>query len=154
MLFFRNLEMGETPIEGDLEKLKQKVENQYAQFTYTLNHEWLACLDAVGYDYKKIKVQKQYDFFQNYVSPLKQKVAVIISDAMRYEVAHELVNELHKDDKNVSDLSFQLASIPSETSFGMANLLPGKNYVYDGEITIDGENTMSSNQALHNQRRS
>ena len=146
VLFFRNLEMGETPIEGDLEILKQKVENQYARFTYTLNHEWLACLRAVGYDYKKIKAQKQYDFFQNYVAPLKQKVAVIISDALRYEVAHELVNELHKDDKNVSDLSFQLASIPSETSFGMANLLPGKSYVYDGEIKIDGEKTISTNR--------
>jgi len=146
VLFFRNLEMGDTPIEGDLEKLKQKVENQYARFTYTLNHEWLACLSNVGYDYKKIKAQKQYNFFQNYVSPLKQKVAVIISDALRYEVAHELVNELHKDEKNVSELSFQLASIPSETSFGMANLLPGKNYVYDGEISIDGEKTMSSNR--------
>ena len=86
-------------------------------------------MGAVGYDYKKIKAQKQYDFFQNYVAPLKQKVAVIISDALRYEVAHELVNELHKDDKNVSDLSFQLASIPSDTSYGMANLLTGKSYV-------------------------
>lgn len=146
VLFFRNLEMGVTPIEGELEKLKQIVENQYTRFTYTLNHEWLACLGAVGYDYKKIQAQKQYDFFYNYVSPLKQKVAVIISDALRYEVAHELLNELHKDDKNVSELSFHLASIPSETSFGMANLLPGNKYVYDGEIKIDGEKTISTNR--------
>lgn len=146
VLFFRNLEMNETPIEEELERLKQDVENQYTRFTYTLNHEWLACLSAAGYDYKKINAQKQYDFFHNYISPLKQKVAVIISDALRYEVAHELVNELHKDEKNVSEISFQMASIPSETSFGMANLLPGKNYVYDGEITIDGEKTSSTNR--------
>ena len=65
---------------------------------------------AVSYthlDVYKRQAQKQYDFFQNYVAPLKQKVAVIISDALRYEVAHELVNELHKDEKNVSELSFR-----------------------------------------------
>lgn len=146
VFYFRNLELSETPIEEELEKLKLNVENQYMRFTYNLNHEWLACLSAVGYDYKIIKAQKQYDFFQDYIAPLKQKVAVIISDALRYEVAHELLNELHKDDKNVSELAFQLASIPSETSFGMANLLPGKKYVYDGEITIDGEKTISTNR--------
>ena len=141
VLYFRNLDVSETPIEEQLEQLKQDIESRYAQFSYTLNHEWLACLQTIGYDYINIKTPKQYDFFNNYISPLKQKVAVIISDALRYEVAHELLNELHKDDKNVSELAFQLASIPSETSFGMANLLPGNNYAYDGEIRIDGEKT-------------
>jgi uncharacterized protein (TIGR02687 family) len=141
VLYFRNLDASETPIEELLEQLKQDIESRYAQFIYTLNHEWLACFQTIGYEYKYLKAQKQYDFFKNYISPLKQKVAVIISDALRYEVAHELMNELHKDDKNVSELAFQLASIPSETSFGMANLLPGNNYAYDGEIRIDGEKT-------------
>lgn len=141
VLYFRNLDVNETPIEELLEKLKQDIESRYAQFIYTLNHEWLSCFQTIGYEYKYLKAQKQYDFFKNYISPLKQKVAVIISDALRYEVAHELMNELHKDDKNVSELAFQLASIPSETSFGMANLLPGNNYTYDDEIRIDGEKT-------------
>ena len=83
----------------------------------------MECLKSNGYEYSTINAHKQFDFFKNYITPLKQKVAVIISDALRYEVAHELMNELHKDDKNVSELAFQLASIPSETSFGMANLL-------------------------------
>lgn len=141
VLYFRNLDASETPIEELLEQLKQDIDSRYAQFIYTLNHEWLACFQTIGYEYSAINTHKQYDFFKNYIAPLKQKVAVIISDALRYEVAHELLNELHKDDKNVSELAFQLASIPSETSFGMANLLPGNNYAYDGEIRIDGEKT-------------
>jgi uncharacterized protein (TIGR02687 family) len=141
VLFFRSLELSETPIEELLEQLKRDVESRYSQFIYTLNREWLSCLQTVEYDYNKINTQKQFDFFKNYIAPLKQKVAVIISDALRYEVAHELMNELHKDDKNVSEIAFQLASIPSETLFGMANLLPGDNYVYDGEIIIEGIKT-------------
>ena len=141
VLYFRNLDVSETPIEEQLELLKQEIESRYAQFIYTLNHEWLDCLKSKEYDYSTINAYKQYDFFKNHIAPLKQKVAVIISDALRYEVAHELLNELHKDDKNVSELAYQIASIPSETSFGMANLLPGNIYTYDGEIKIDGEKT-------------
>lgn len=125
VLYFRNLDVSENPVEELLEQLKKEIESRYAQFIYTLNREWLNCLQSTSYDYSAINTHKQYDFFKNHIAPLKQKVAVIISDALRYEVAHELLNELHKDDKNISELAFQLASIPSETSFGMANLLPG-----------------------------
>ncbi len=140
ILYYRNLELSTLPVEDKLEQLKIELENKYAKFIYTLNREWLQCLETHDFDYSKLSTAKQYDFFKNQITPRKQKVAVIISDALRFEIAHELVNELHKDDKNVSELSCQLASIPSETSFGMANLLPGNNYMFEnGEIKIDGE---------------
>lgn len=141
ILNYRILELNTLPVEDKLELLKGELENKYAKFIYTLNREWLQCLSSVNFDYKQLNTPKQYDFYKNQIAPRKQKVAVIISDALRYEIAHELVNELHKDDKNVSQLSCQLASIPSETSFGMSNLLPGNTYTYDGEIKIDGEKT-------------
>lgn len=146
VFIYRHLELNTTPVEELLELLKLQVESKYSKFIYTLNREWLSCLSINRFDYKNISCSKQYDFFKRLVHPLKQKVAVIISDALRFEVASELLNELHTDDKNVSELSCQLASIPSETAFGMANLLPGKSFVYDGEIKIDGEKPINIDQ--------
>ena len=125
--------------EEYLERIKLMIDDIYGKFTYKLNHEWLECLNDKGFEYAKINCPKQYDFFTNKIAPLKQKVAVIISDGLRYEVATELLSELYKDDKNISKIDVQLASLPSETAFGMANLLPGKQYVYDGQIRVDGE---------------
>ena len=143
---FQQLEWSIIPIEEQLEAMKSRIENSYARFTYQLNHEWLECLKASDFDYNTIDCFKQYDFFNNWILPQKKKVAVIISDALRYEVAHDLINELHKDDKNVSSLTYQLSSLPSITSFGMANLLPGKVLTYDGSITIDNEKPISIDQ--------
>jgi uncharacterized protein (TIGR02687 family) len=146
VFIYRSLELNTIPVEELLEQLKLQIENKYSKFIYTLNREWLSCLSLKQFEYNNISCPKQYDFFKRLIQPLKQKVAVLISDALRYEVAQELLNELHTDDKNVSELSCQLASIPSETAFGMANLLPGKSFVYDGEIKIDGEKPNSVEQ--------
>jgi uncharacterized protein (TIGR02687 family) len=140
ILSYKELQRGQLPdLEDQFEKIKRTIDDLYSKFTYKLNREWLECLKDKGFDYSQIRCAKQQDFFANRIAPLKQKVVVIISDGLRYEVATELLNELHKDDKNISQIDFQLASLPSETSFGMANLLPGKNFTYDGEIKIDGE---------------
>lgn len=143
---FRQLDMNNRPVEEQLEEIKKKIERSYSRFLFQLNNEWLKCLEAKGFEYKNIDCDKQYDFFSKRIAPLQKKVAVIISDAMRYEVAQELLSELHKDEKNVSSLSYQLASLPSETSFGMSNLLPGSVFTYDGEISIDGEKPVSVEQ--------
>ncbi|HEY5590264.1 MAG TPA: BREX-1 system phosphatase PglZ type A [Paludibacter sp.] len=143
---YQQLEWSMIPIEEQLEALKSRIENGYARFTYQLNHEWLECMKATDFEYSSIDCFKQYDFFNNWILPQKKKVAVIISDALRYEVAHDLINELHKDDKNVSSLTYQLSSLPSITSIGMANLLPGRTLTYDGSITIDNEKPIGIDQ--------
>jgi uncharacterized protein (TIGR02687 family) len=140
ILNYRELQLEQIhTIEDMLEQIKGKTDDLYSKFTYKVNREWLECLKDKAFDYQQIHCAKQYDFFARKIEPLKQKVAVIISDGLRYEVATELLSELHKDDKNISNIEFQLASLPSETYFGMANLLPGKKFTYNGEIQIDGE---------------
>lgn len=143
---YHQLDTNNIPVEEQLEEIKKKIERSYSRFSFQLNNEWLKCIEAKGFEYKNIECDKQYDFFNNKIAPLQKKVAVIISDALRYEVAQELLSELHKDEKNVSTLSFQLASLPSETSFGMSNLLPGNVFTYDGEISIDGEKPVNVEQ--------
>jgi uncharacterized protein (TIGR02687 family) len=77
-------------------------------------------------------------------------LVVFISDALRYEVAHELLSELHGDVKNTAKIKYMMASIPSKTNIGMAQLLPSGDLVYNnGEIT----NSSISTEGLPNRNK-
>ncbi|WP_205503390.1 BREX-1 system phosphatase PglZ type A [Rufibacter psychrotolerans] len=139
---YRSMDDTEVPPHIKLEELVQLVNKRYEEFLEKSNREWLKCLNAYQFDYKQLGFPKQYDFYKNEIEPYDQKVAVIISDALRYEAAEELLSELHGDAKNSADIRYQLASIPSKTSIGMAQLLPGKKYEFnEGAICIDGVST-------------
>ncbi len=135
---FRRLDTTEIPEQINLHGIYEQANYAYEKHLDTMNREWLTCLAQFNFDYAQLPVPKQYDFYQTEVEPADQKVVVIISDAMRYEVAHELLSEMHGDNKNTADIRYQLASIPSITSVGMAQLLPGKEFTFnDGDISID-----------------
>lgn len=144
---YQNLNLQPTPIDEALSRLKKRMDKTYFDFMFRLNNEWLECLKENEFDYQQIQCEKQYDFYDKNIVPLQQKVAVIVSDALRYESAVELLGELHKDEKNVSSLSMQLASIPSTTKFGMANLLPATSRTYvEGDILLDGNKNILTEQ--------
>lgn len=127
------------PDNFDLDRLFQLLHHHYERFTETANREWLMCLSEFNFDYNLLKTPKQYDFFTREIEKSTVKTVVILSDALRYEAAEELLGVLHGDDKNVAEISFQLASIPSKTSIGMAQLLPGTQKLFNqGKITING----------------
>ena len=70
---------------------------------------------------------------------------MIISDALRYEAGYELLSQMHGDSKNTAEIKYMLASIPSKTNVGMAQLLPGKSFEFNGgEIKIDGVSASST----------
>jgi len=80
-------------------------------------------------------------------------MAVIISDAFRYEIGHELYNDLLADSKNNLTIQPCLASIPSYTNLGMSNLLPNKGIkIEQGEqdlvFKINGKPTNSQNRQV------
>ncbi|MEZ9819671.1 BREX-1 system phosphatase PglZ type A [Shewanella sp. 10N.286.45.A1] len=73
----------------------------------------------------------QYDFYNNEVERIFQssqikRVFVIISDALRYEVAHEIHEKINKEKRFKSVIKSQLGVVPSYTQLGMASLLPHK----------------------------
>ena len=139
---FRVLDDTDVPQQIKLHHLEQLVNKHYEEFLEKSNRKWLECLHSIQFDYKQLPVPKQYDFFKNEILPLEQKTAVIISDALRYEAAEDLLSELHGDAKNSAEIRYQLASIPSKTSVGMSQLLPGKKFAFNqGAITIDGVST-------------
>jgi uncharacterized protein (TIGR02687 family) len=144
---YKTIDHSELPSTILLDNLHLALNNRYEEHTDKLNREWLKCLNQFDFDYSKIPVSKQYDFFKNEIEPLNQKVVVFISDALRYEVAHELLSELHGDVKNTAKIKFMMASIPSKTNIGMAQLLPTGDLVYNnGEIT----NSSISTEGLPN----
>ncbi len=74
-------------------------------------------------------IHNQYDFYRNEVEQVLQsrqikRVFVIISDALRYEVAHEIHEQINKEKRIRSEIKSQLGVVPGYTQLGMASLLP------------------------------
>lgn len=139
---YKNLDFAEIPAYLNLDNIQEALNNIYEKHTDTLNREWLKCLNHFNFDYSKIKVPKQYDFYTTEIEPTQVKVVVIVSDALRYEAAYELLSEMHSDSKNTAEMRYMLASIPSKTNVGMAQLLPGSNKNFNnGEILSNGIST-------------
>ena len=75
------------------------------------------------------EIGKQRDFYSHYIKSLAGKNSrafVIISDALRYEVASELCDTIVRTTKGTAKLDATQAVFPSITKFGMAALLPGR----------------------------
>ena len=129
----------ELPDSIQLDKIVIKLNEQYESHTDKLNREWLKCLNENEFDYSKINHPKQYDFYKTEIESVSNKVVVIISDALRYEAGMELLSQMHSDPKNTAEVRSMIASLPSKTNIGMAQLLPGKELLFNkGEISIDG----------------
>lgn len=139
---FRYGDLADAKARLDLDRVIEELNTAYEQHVDSMNREWLKCLSQYRFDYHNIRSPKQYDFYKTEVEPVDQKLVVIISDGLRYEVAADLLASLHGDPKNTADIRHQLASIPSRTSVGMAQLLPARELIFaDGNITIDGIKT-------------
>jgi len=88
-------------------------------------------------------IPSQQDFFQHYIQKIlqnsdREKVFVIISDALRYEVATELKEQIEKELRGNTKIEAQLGLLPSITKVGMAALLSGSKL----EFTDDFENVL------------
>lgn len=139
---FTSIDETELPESSFLRNTYSLINQSYNTFVEKLNREWLKCLKEADFNYAKLQSGKQYDFYNANIKGQSGKIAVIISDALRYEVAIDLMNELNADMKGQSEIGAMIASIPSFTGMGMANLLPGSKYSINKEgIFIDGFNT-------------
>lgn len=95
------------------------------------------------------EIGRQRDFYTHYVRPLTGKggrVFVILSDALRFEVAEELSESLPRTTKGTVKLEAVQSMFPSITKFGMAALLPGKtlSVTEDMHVFVDGMPTRTT----------
>jgi uncharacterized protein (TIGR02687 family) len=132
------------PDHINLSDVINDLHSRYESYLISLNREWMECMKHFNFNFNEIPIPKQYDFYQDNVKESEQKVAVIISDALRYEVAAELLNELMKDTHGSAEISYCLSGLPSNTKWGMANLLSDKELILEnnsltiGSISTEG----------------
>jgi uncharacterized protein (TIGR02687 family) len=111
-----------------LEALCQQVEKRYTnKFVYELGNAWQQQVDQVE-RWGSTALRSQTAFYFRYVEPLvrdgDKKAVVVISDAMRYEVAEELGSLIRQENRFDATLEAVLGVLPSYTQLGMAALLP------------------------------
>lgn len=99
------------------------------------------------------RVNQQTDFYSRDVKSYDNKVFVIISDALRYEVASSVAEQLRIETKSDVILESQQAILPTITKFGMAALLPHRKLTLDNKnnsihVITDGLSTESSNREM------
>ena len=88
---------------------------------------------------------RRRSFYGDYVEPLvrdDKKAVVIISDALRYEVADELGSRIRQEDRFDADLEAVLGVLPSYTQLGMAALLPHRTLKH----SADGKTVLADDQ--------
>lgn len=116
-----------SPALDDLFKqVADTIEGLYANwFLDNLGSNWARVAADNLKDYGKIlEIPQQEDFYRTYVQPAHSRVFVIISDALRYEVATELAEALRRETQAEVKLSSCEGIFPTVTKFGMAALLP------------------------------
>jgi uncharacterized protein (TIGR02687 family) len=145
ILIKKSIDDTEIPNHFEFDAIQAGLNATYDKHTDTLNREWLKCLNHFNFDYSKINVPKQYDFYKTEIADKDQKVVIIISDALRYEAGYELLSQMHGDPKNIAEIRYMLASIPSKTNVGMAQLLPGSTFEFNGgDVKIDSVSASST----------
>lgn len=97
------------------------------------------------------RVNQQVDFYNRDVKSYDNKVFVIVSDALRYEVASSIAEQLRIETKSDVTLESQQAVLPTITKFGMAALLPHRKLTLENKnnavrVLVDGLSTESNNR--------
>ncbi|MCD8203413.1 MAG: PglZ domain-containing protein [Prevotella sp.] len=117
---------------------KEEVDQHYAKLTNRLNLEWTGCLKDCG-GFSSLTQIRQWEFYDKLIRPIQKKVAVIICDAMRYEMARQIVKEL-AGTIHTAEISVGIATLPTETKFCKPSLLPHSSLKLYGK---NGEQDMS-----------
>ena len=132
-------------LNEEFEKIRDLVENTYTnKYLAEFVCKWNQYLSEDAY--RTYTGTRQVDFYSRHVQSFMKesgragRVIVIVSDAFRYECAKELQRNLDLDEKCDAKISHMLSVLPSETTLGMAALLPHKT-IQMGEtldVTVDG----------------
>jgi uncharacterized protein (TIGR02687 family) len=104
------------------EQLRDLVENIYTnEYLMTVLPKWNAGMQESD-AFAKLTLQR--NFYTHFVNSMTERTAVIISDAMRYEVGRELFEKMQDNPRCTVKMDVQLSVLPSYTQLGMAALLP------------------------------
>ena len=127
-----------------LSDLMEKIEKVYSNdWLLKYNNNWQKVVDGLDV-WPTSERTSQQRFFEQHVRSFtlkKQRLFVIISDALRYENGAELSKRVQSENRYESSIEPMVSSLPSYTQLGMASLLPHKELsfkVKTDSIIVDG----------------
>ena len=132
------------PIYDCILSFKKQLDDEYSKQCNLFNLEWINCVNESGVSLSKMEgVLHQQNFYDDKLKGGNVKRVVVISDALRYEVAVEILNGLGKD-RHDAKLESALSILPTETKYSKVTLLPHKSLQYnEGTLMVDGEDLNS-----------
>ncbi len=128
--------------------LTDQIENLYSNnYLLKLGDRFQTFVDTAA-KWEALPVRRQNEFFEYWARPFlhkENKVCVIISDAMRYEIGEELLSLIRQEDRYSAELEPAISMLPSYTQLGMAALLPNKKLTLadneTGAVLVDGKSS-------------
>ena len=128
-----------------LHELRETIEGMYSGwFIPQLSAAWSTVIEGprgLLKTWALPDVTPQQAFFERKVMPLfeggAKRVFVVISDAFRFEVAHELTQQTNSRNRFKASLDCMLGVLPSYTALGMAALLPHETLAYKESANLD-----------------
>lgn len=139
--FGKSLKESSTVLEDLYKNVADYVEKLYKNwYLATLGNQWTTLVrDELSQSSRLPGITNQEDFYRTYVKPIVSagsRAFVIISDALRYEVAVELTSKLLRETKGAAQISSMQSVFPSVTKFGMAALLPHRELQLTDDIKV------------------
>lgn len=126
MCYSRCLKASNMQLDDLFKQVVDKAEGLYSVwFLGGLSGNWTnAACDELALHGRIDNVPMQESFYANKVKTADSKVYVIISDALRYEVAAGITQLLRQETQSKVELTSQMGIFPTITPYGMAALLP------------------------------
>ena len=147
MEFQRALHVMNPQLDDGFKAVAEKVEGLYNH--WYLNQLSACWTKASENDLKETGtisgISKQENFYSEMVRPADTRVFVIVSDALRYEVAAALADQLRRETQSKVTLDSRQGIFPTITKFGMAALLPHKELTVQHksggqlQVLVDGQ---------------
>ena len=120
------------------------VDNYYTNwYLEELSNRWSNIND--GYEWGQASAERQWDFYDKHIGKMKERVAIIVSDALRYECGEELTQRLSHKFPSKTTIKPALSVMPSYTALGGVALLPHNSIDYrdDGAVLLDDQSVVS-----------
>ena len=128
LCFDNSLTVSNEVLDDLFKHVVEKVEGLYnGWFLTQLGGNWSdVCADELAQYGRILEVNQQESFYCSKVASSENRVYVIVSDALRYEVAASLAEQLRRETQSKVTLESVQGIFPTITEFGMAALLPHK----------------------------
>lgn len=126
LCFDRSLTVSNEVLDDLFKQVVDKVEGLYNNwFLANLGSNWSdVCADELAQYGRILDVNQQERFYNSKIAASDSRIFVIVSDALRYEVAASLTEQLRRETQSKVSLESMQAIFPTITKFGMAALLP------------------------------